>query len=109
MNRFALLLVLATLSGCAEMVSKTYNPTKGGTIRYSTGWFMAGKNRDKATDEMKAYCSPNKAILLAEDNRKEFTGESHSNSTYEGNSAVTNTTQSQESYVYLHFRCSTKR
>lgn len=102
------LFFLATifLSGCAvEMVKKDYSPAKGGTIRYSTGWFMADHNRSKAIEEMNGYCSPGKAKLLAEDSRKEFTGQSYSNSRVDKNSVDTTTTQGQEGYVYLHFRC----
>jgi hypothetical protein len=108
MRHFGLFLIAISflLSGCAvEMVKKNYAPAKGGTIRYSTGWFMADHNRSKAIEEMKDYCLPGKAQLLAEDSKKELTGQSYSNSRVDRNSLDTTTTQGQEGYVYLHFRC----
>jgi len=104
---FKLLLpaALLLLSGCAEMVKKEYKPVRGGTVRYSTGWFLADKNREKAVEEMKAYCAPGQANLMAENAQKEFTGYSHSNTDIYNNSMSTSTTQSQENYIYLHFRC----
>ncbi|HEX7673166.1 MAG TPA: hypothetical protein VF412_03295 [Bdellovibrio sp.] len=101
-----LLSAVFLLSGCAvEMVRKTYSPVKGGTIRYSTGWFMAEKNRAKAMDEMNTYCSPAHVLLLAEDSKQEFTGQSYSNSSVNKNNVDTTTTQGQEGFVYLHFKC----
>ena len=101
---FIILLGLS-LSGCAEMVTKTYSPQRGGTVRYSTGWFLAGKNRAKAMDEMKSYCGQQRAVLLAENNQKEFTGTSQSNSTFTNGGMSTSTTQGSNNYVYLHFKC----
>ena len=49
---------LLLLSGCAQIVTKNYSPTRGGTVKYNTGWFMAEKNRAKAIEEMNAYCFP---------------------------------------------------
>ena len=108
MRHLGLFLITTSLllSGCAvQMVKKNYTPTKGGTVRYSTGWFMADHNRSKAIEEMKQYCSPGRAQLIAEDSKKELTGQSYSNSRVERNSVDTTTTQGQEGYIYLHFKC----
>lgn len=98
------------LSSCAEMVVKNYSPQRGGTVRYSTGWFLADKNRAKAVEEMKTYCQPSRPKLLAENSQREFTGVSKSNSTIGNKTVDTTTTASSENYVYMHFKCvSSKR
>ena len=104
---FKLLLpaALLLLSGCAEMVKKDYRPTRGGTVRYSTGWFLADKNREKAVEEMKAYCSPGRPQLMGENSQREFTGQTYSNSNVSNDHISTSSTQSQEKYIYMHFKC----
>ncbi len=94
------------LSSCAvEMVRKTYVPTKGGTVRYSTGWFMAENNRTKAMTEMNQYCAPGRSQILSEDSREEFTGQTYSNSRVRNKSISTTSTQGKEGAMSLHFRC----
>lgn len=106
---FALPLALLATTGCAQLVSKTYKPYRGGTVRYSTGWFMAEKNRAKAVEEMKSYCSPSRPVLMAEDTREEFTGYSHSTSRASKNNVYTDTSQSKENNIYMHFKCSSRQ
>ena len=108
MNLATALTAVFIFSGCAEMVTKVHSPVPGGTVRYSTGWFMAGKNRAKAIEEMNEYCQPGGATLLSENNQKEFTGQSTSNSTFNQSGMNTTTTHNAENYVYLHFRCTKK-
>ena len=73
-------LAILLLSGCAEMVKKNYGSNRGGTVRYTTGWFLDEKNRAKAMEEMQSYCRPGRAQLVSEKIESEFTGNSYSNS-----------------------------
>lgn len=101
---FALSLI-GLLSGCAQIVTKNYSPTRGGVVKYNTGWFMAETNRKKAVEEMDQYCSPGRPQILREDSRLESTGQTmHSGST-SGNSYSGNSTQVQEANIYIQFRC----
>jgi hypothetical protein len=103
---FFVLVVLSSLSSCAvDMVRKTYSPVKGGTVRYSTGWFMEGKNRAKAIEEMNQYCSPGRGKILSEESKKEATGQSFSNSRLHKKDVSTTTTHGHEGAVYLNFKC----
>ncbi len=105
-----LTLILSTvaLGGCAQVVTKNYGKAKGGTVKYSSG-MLASKNREKALDLAKEYCSPGRPILTSESNKKEFTGRT----TTRGNSKrnVLGSQSYQESYqessevVYINFRC----
>ena len=66
---------------------------------------MGEKNRAKAIEQMRKYCGPNRAKLLSEDSKAEFTGQSHSNTSYSNHSAYTSTSQDRTGYVYLHSKC----
>lgn len=94
------------MAGCAQMVKKSYHPVRGGTVKYSTAWFLGDKNREKAVEEMKLYCGRQRAQLLSEDSKIEFTGNSSSRSQSNGDgSSYTSTNASKEGYVYMHFKC----
>lgn len=105
-NCILLLLSLGFLSSCAvDMVKKTYSPTRSGTIRYSTGWFMADSNRQKAIAEMDQYCSPGKGRIVSEESAEHFTGQSYSTTEFGKKTMNTSSSQAKENYVYLHFKC----
>ena len=93
------------LTSCAQIVKKDYAPTRGGTVKYSTAWFMAEKNREKALEEMRGYCGAARPRIMSEDSKREFTGGSTSNSNSSGDSTYTSTHQESEGVIYLHFKC----
>lgn len=107
--KLSLPLALLLLSGCASMVNKTYSPERRGTVRYNTGWFLADSNRAKAVEQMREFCSPGRPVLLSEDSRSEFTGQSYSNATVDKNRINGTSTQAKENNVYMHFKCITKQ
>ena len=97
---------LLLLSGCAQIVTKNYSPTRGGIVKYNTGWFMADKNREKAMEEMKQFCGPRvRPQILREDSRVEGTGQVHTNGSTNGNSFSSTATESKESNINIHFKC----
>gem|GEM_PF-3863113 len=110
-SSFKCLLPLAILltSGCASMVNKTYSPERRGTVRYNTGWFLENSNRSKAIEQMREFCFPGRPVLLSEDSRSEFTGQSFSNATIEKNRVNGTSTQAKENNVYMHFKCKSKQ
>jgi hypothetical protein len=100
------LMFVGLVSSCAvDMVKKTYSPTRSGTIRYSTGWFMADSNRQKAITEMNQYCSPGKGRIVSEESAEHFTGQSYSTTEFGKKTMNTSSSQAKENYVYLHFKC----
>ncbi len=101
---FLISLVVFT-SGCAQIVTKTHSPTRGGVVKYNTGFFMADKNREKALEEMKAYCSPGRAQMLREDSKLESTGQGYTSGNNRGDSFSSTATESKEANMYIQFRC----
>jgi hypothetical protein len=104
-SKLILLAAMLGLSACAEVVKKNYSPSRSGVVRYSTGWFLADKNREKALEEIKGFCGSSRYLLKSEENRKEFTGQSYTNSETNGNHSSGTTTQGSEGFVYLRFQC----
>lgn len=98
-------LCLLLLSGCAQMVTKTYSPSRGGVVKYNTGWFMADTNRSKAVEEMRAYCSPGRPAILQENSKLESTGRVHTSGSNSGSTFSSTSTESKESNIYIHFKC----
>ncbi|WP_413287858.1 hypothetical protein [Bdellovibrio sp. HCB337] len=96
---------LLLLSGCAQIVTKNYAPTRGGTVKYNTGWFLADKNREKAIEEMRHYCAPGRPQILREDSRLEGTGQVFTSGSTRGNNYSSTSTESKEANMYIHFRC----
>ncbi len=97
---------LLLLSGCAQMVTKTYSPQRGGVVMYDQAWFMGDKNREKAMTEMNAFCSPGRPTIVREDNKLEATGRVYNSGSVDGNSYSGSSTQEKSANVYLHFKCS---
>jgi hypothetical protein len=97
---------LLLLSGCAQIVTKTYAPNRGGTVKYNTGWFMADKNREKAIEEIKQYCGPRaRPQILRENSKLEGTGQVFTNGSTKGNSYSSTSTESKEANMYIQFNC----
>jgi hypothetical protein len=111
-NAIKVLLIFSAWSmllGCAEVTSKTYGARKTVTVKYSTGWFMAEKNRSKAVETARQYCQPGQAVLVREDNKAEFTGKTYTSQRTDGNYTSGEATQAKEDNVYLHFVCNRQR
>lgn len=112
MGKFSQLVCVVTVAvvfgGCAQLVKKEYTSagaSKGGTVKYTKEPFMSGKNREKAMEVAHDYCSPQRAILLSEEEKRESTGYSHSETRHKGNRSYGTTHESREATVYLNFRC----
>ena len=107
-NTLMILLVATTWSaflGCAEVTTKTFGANKTVTVKYSKGWFMDDKNRAKAIEEAQGHCRPQRAVLVREDNKAEFTGQTYTSQHTDGNYSSGQSSQSKEANVYLHFVC----
>lgn len=109
---FKLSLILSVLVsvGCAQLVKRTYEPVRGGTVKYSTSWPLGDKNREKAMEEMKSYCGNQRARIVSERSEIELNGDSRSTSRRDGNITHSETRSNKESVAYMDFKCvSSKR
>lgn len=104
-SSITLIVLSLSLSGCAQLVTKTYKPRRGGVVKYNTGWLMAEKNRAKALELAAEHCQPHKVSILSEDNRSEFTGTSRTRGEVKGNAYEGTTSQDKENSVYVKFNC----
>lgn len=87
------------------MVTKTYGPSRGGVVKYNTGWFMAEKNRSKAIEEMKSYCSPGRPKIFQEDSKLESTGQVYTTGKTQKDRFSSTSTEAKEANMYIHFKC----
>jgi hypothetical protein len=104
MNKLIFLSLIA-LSGCAELTTKTFQPRRSGTVMYEKSLFFTDKNREKAMELAREHCSPNRVLIMAEDNRREFNGTSYTNGSTNGSNYSGITTASSSSNTYIHFTC----
>lgn len=103
--KIALPLVFLGLSSCAQLVTKTYSPTRSGVVKYSTGWFMGDKNREKAVEEMKTFCRPGRAKIVQEDSKFESTGQVYTTGQNKKDRFSSTSTEGREENMYIHFKC----
>ena len=96
---------LLLLSGCAQIVTRSYSPYRGGIVKYNTGWFMAEKNRSKAIEEMQGYCLPGRPEILREDSKLESTGQVYTSGSSQNNGFSSTSTEAREANVYIQFKC----
>ena len=109
LNILILSAMAANLTACAQVVTKNYEGQRGGTVKYTNELLFAQKNRSKAIELANEYCSPSRARITAENNMSEFTGQTTSNTTNYGRYSNTQSSQSKQEAVYIHFKCGSKR
>lgn len=96
-----LFLFLAT-TGCvsAGLVRSTYEPEKGGIVKYDNRLLYSSKSEAKAHELMGQFCSPSSYKVTQQDSAIQTVAY---NTSYNYNSSYT--TPVNASVIYLSFRC----
>ena len=106
------------LSGCtsAHLVQETFQPTKGGVVKYKNGIISGSGSEKKAEEIMSNYCAPGTYSLI----ERRHTAETVAYQTYSNGSATANcyggncngsyngsatTTPINARFVYVQFKC----
>ena len=111
MNKVIGILLLLTTAGCASasLVRKTYQPQKGGTVKYKNTLLEAQKSEQKAQELMRGFCAPQPVSVLQERNTSEVTGYSANTRRLGQDSSQTLVTNDTSDFVYIDFRCGAAR